>query len=361
MFSAIRGKSLTSQEKQVGQPKLSKVYFDIAQGNKTQDFSKVREWTKGVMDMYEKDLKYLNLYGLIETGPFDQVWKYWTERKPIFIDPDFQASLLDASYSRVIDETYGGLLQFNSYPSDNGDIIYTSQNEDVVTHEAGHAFLDIIRPDFYSQQRFQTLAIHESFGDLTCLFYHLSDQKNRIQGLEETKGDLSLPSFLSLIAEPLSKGTKHGELRNLLNDKKMGQTECEQHDLSNVFSAVIYELLKELYNTLRVRSSQDLEKLLDEVQSALRRLLLQSLIEISYSNPSFSDIGKHMKERAKGYKILVETNFAEKIQEIFSRKGINITKSHTDDDDICKINLQQQPDQGLRSFCSTFNNGFSYN
>ncbi len=366
MYFARVGKPLTSQEKEIDQlvqPGPSKVYFETIQEYKIGDFKKVLKWAEYVMNMYGEDLKFFMEETYLGKDPsFVQTWKYWTERKPIFVNPDFKASELNALYSRVKHEIYGGELKFNSYPDENGKTVYTSQNEDIVSHETGHAFLDIIRPDFYTQQRFQTQAIHESFGDLTCLFYHLSQPEKRLQVLKETGGDLCATSFLTLIAEPLNKGTKYGELRNLINDKKMGQTACEGHDLSNVFSAAIYELLEELFNALKIYYSQySLAEILDIAQKALRRFFLQAVIEIPYSNPSFSDIGKHMKQNVKNWKVLPEIGFAEKIQEIFSKRGIIIEKPHTEDDDICKINLHQPDlDQSVRPFCTTFKGGFSY-
>jgi len=356
MYFAKTGKSLTAQGKEIDRPMLQKGGFAMAEGTNSEDFSQALETANGVMNMYGRDLEFFKQKeGIERNSSLAKVWKRWTERKPIYINPDSKASELNASYSRVEDKTFGGVLVFNSYPNDYGQTIYTSQNEDIVSHETGHAFLDTILPDLYTQPRLQTQAIHESVGDLTCLFYQLSQKKNRLKVLEETKGNLHATSFLTLIAEPLNKGTKYGELRNLINEKRMGQTDCEEHDLSNIFSAAIYELLEELFKTFKILyRGEEEERILNRAQCALRLLLLRSLIEIPYSDPSFSDIGKQMEDLAKGWKAFEKTDFPKKIKEIFSNRDVNIIKPHTDDDDFCRIN-SQQPNQSLKSpFCTTF-------
>jgi Zn-dependent metalloprotease len=45
-------------------------------------------------------------------------------------------------------------------------MVYTCRSFDIVAHEAGHAYLDALKPSWWGYDG-QTGAFHESFGDLT--------------------------------------------------------------------------------------------------------------------------------------------------------------------------------------------------
>lgn len=355
MYSARSDRSVPSEEKE----RLGKPYFEIHEKSKYEgEFDALLSWTNGVMNMYDQGMNILREKIYRDKNPrFNQAWEYWTRRKPILIYPYLKAAELNASYSRVDHKKFGGVLRFHSYPNNLKKIVHTSHNKDIVFHETGHAMLDIILPGIYDESRLQTQALHESFGDLTCLFCLLSEEDCRVKFLEETQEKLSVTSFLTLIGEPLNEGTQYGEIRNLKNDKKMGQTDCDAHDLSNVFSAAIYELLVKLFNDLRESyPDQESHDILNHAQVSLRILILRSLIEVPYSNPSFSDVGNQMKKIAEGIKIFDDIDFGKKIQETFSSRGINIEKPHTKDDDTCPINFHQPAQSFIHRFCRTFPN-----
>ena len=50
------------------------------------------------------------------------------------------------------------------------DIIYTGRSFDIMSHEAGHAILDSLKPHYITSKNPQCGALHESFGDLTAIF-----------------------------------------------------------------------------------------------------------------------------------------------------------------------------------------------
>ncbi|SDX94233.1 hypothetical protein SAMN05444358_11812 [Ruegeria halocynthiae] len=75
---------------------------------------------------------------------------------------------------------------------------------DVVAHEAGHAFLDAIRPDLWDALFGEQGAFHESFGDCIAILTALEDQVGR-QAL--VSGDLlRQDNFVESTAEDLSHG-----------------------------------------------------------------------------------------------------------------------------------------------------------
>ena len=85
--------------------------------------------------------------------------------KPIVIHPHAGEDA-NAFYSRE-----EAALKF-FYTKQNDKIIYLCRSFDVVAHEAGHFFLDILQPQWLASG--QTGGFHEAFGDLCSLFTLIS-------------------------------------------------------------------------------------------------------------------------------------------------------------------------------------------
>jgi hypothetical protein len=64
-------------------------------------------------------------------------------------------------------------LEFYYFKQDNGPPVYLCRSLDVVAHEAGHSFLDILQPEWLTGSG-QSGAFHEAFGDLNSLFVLIS-------------------------------------------------------------------------------------------------------------------------------------------------------------------------------------------
>ncbi len=85
-----------------------------------------------------------------------------------------------------------------------GAIYQSGASTDVVAHEAGHAFLDMIRPDLWSALFGEQGAFHESFGDCIAILTALEDQSTR---QELVSGNLlRQDNFVEATAEDLSHG-----------------------------------------------------------------------------------------------------------------------------------------------------------
>lgn len=108
----------------------------------------------------------------------------------------------------------GGTPQLNAFYNRNslaffeasgaGSTYQSGASTDVVAHEAGHAFLDTIRPDLWSALLGEQGAFHESFGDCIAILTALEDQATR-QALID--GNLLRQSnFVEMTAEDLSHG-----------------------------------------------------------------------------------------------------------------------------------------------------------
>jgi hypothetical protein len=109
-------------------------------------------------DLLTGDLEYLD-------GQVPRLITPWgNKRLQIFPHAGEDAN---AYYSR--DEV---ALKFFFTRGNDGSPIFLCRSLDVVAHEAGHLFLDILQPQWLSDG--QTGAFHEAFGDLCSLFVLIS-------------------------------------------------------------------------------------------------------------------------------------------------------------------------------------------
>jgi len=179
-----------------------------------------------------------------------------------------------------------GVLKF-FYTSQGGKPIYLCRSFDVVAHEAGHSFLDILQPGWLSDG--QTGGFHEAFGDLCSLFVLISMAEIADLLITLTKSNLRDPNnFLSAVGEEFGDAlfkNKGKGLRNLSNTLKGSQAEPEVHALSMVFSGFYYDVLAEVFASERNPSiKSDTETLMD-VGTTLRRALIIA-IRVSSASPT---------------------------------------------------------------------------
>ena len=70
-------------------------------------------------------------------------------------------------------------------PGRKGKLRRFAFSVDVVSHEAGHAFLDVIRPDLFDTPYLETNAFHEAFGDCVAILTSLADPEVRAALLKQ--------------------------------------------------------------------------------------------------------------------------------------------------------------------------------
>jgi len=143
--------------------------------------------------------------------------------------------------------------------------IYACDSRSVVTHELGHAVLDILRPDLWSAQAAEIWAYHEAFGDMTALVISMQYEQIIDKALSENGGDLYKSNSLTRLAAEMGIGLYHltggkgGENPNCLRDMSMrfdyvppenlpstGPDNTlinEPHSFSRVFSNMFYRML----------------------------------------------------------------------------------------------------------------------
>ena len=130
---------------------------------------------------------------------------------------------LNAYYSR--DEA--SINFFHDFDPVTHKTVYSGASGEVISHEAGHAILDAVRPDFLETWKADTNGLHEAFGDLTALY--MSSQNDEVCKLvaQQTGGDLSKPNILANTGEELGTAinNKYGQnatggdyVRTMIND-----------------------------------------------------------------------------------------------------------------------------------------------
>ena len=119
------------------------------------------------------------------TGPLAR-WARSRDAKKLDLFPDAGLDL-NAYYDGE------GLSFFHS--TAGGRTTFSGASTDVVAHEAGHGFLDAIRPDLWFSNFTETGAFHEAFGDCMALVTALSDQATR-RAVLKLAGGLGAGNFV---------------------------------------------------------------------------------------------------------------------------------------------------------------------
>lgn len=143
--------------------------------------------------------------------------------------------------------------------------IFTCNSRSIVTHEFGHAFLDILRPDWWDVQAVEIWAFHESFGDITAILSSLQKDELVEIAIKETDGDLMKSNILTRLAIEMGQGLynltngENGESPNFLRDasQKFNYIEPEKlpsdgrddelinecHNFSRIFTSAFWEII----------------------------------------------------------------------------------------------------------------------
>lgn len=174
--------------------------------------------------------------------------------------------------------------------------VFTCRSFDIVTHEMGHAILDSLKPGWLGASGHpESGALHEAFGDILAIFLTLS-QLDQVEALiVQTKGDLHNKTFLSDVAEEfgLALGRDNG-LRNADNDKTMSQVSSEVHDLSQVFTGGIYDVMADAFELERDIAREDEAATLFRVGQTIFSLVLRAMLAAPASNATFAHVVRKM-------------------------------------------------------------------
>ena len=157
-------------------------------------------------------------------------------------------------------------LDFYEFTTDK-KTTFSGASTDVVSHEAGHAFLDSLRPDLWTSSFPETNAFHEAFGDCMAILTALSDKETR-ESLLKTTADLSKNNFVAMLMEDLADGIKRengadfdaSAPRNALNNFKWqlpttlptsgkpSVLTSEIHSFGRVFAGCFYDTVRNVFS-----------------------------------------------------------------------------------------------------------------
>ena len=172
----------------------------------------------------------------------------------------------------------GQSLSFFHHPT-GSKTTFSGASTDVVAHESGHGFLDVIRPDLWSSMLTETGAFHEAFGDCMALLTAFSDQISR-QKLLSVSPTLTAQNFLEATAEDLSDGVRRAlgathpaaKPRHAFNNFQWqlpttlptsggpDVLTSEVHSFARVFSGCFYDTVSNIFAAAPVKNEAALLK-----------------------------------------------------------------------------------------------------
>lgn len=187
-------------------------------------------------------------------------WAFGEEKLGIVADG---GNMLNAYYSR--DE--GSLNFFHATDRKTREKFWSGDSGEVVSHEAGHAILDAVRPGYLSAWSPDAGAFHESFGDVMAMVMSLRDERTLDKVVEQTGGDLSKQNVIAAMGEQIGIAINHESgknvtggdwTRNAINAFKWQDPSTlpeiggpdklgsEVHDFSRLWTGATYDILKGL-------------------------------------------------------------------------------------------------------------------
>jgi hypothetical protein len=254
---------------------------------------------------------------------------------------------------------------FFTKPGDppNAPKIFTCRSLDIVAHETGHAVLDGLKPHWLDQAGPpQTGALHESFGDLTAIFVALSQLDQVEAVIAQNKANLHDKTFLSDLAEQfgLALGRPNG-LRNADNDLTLSQVTNEVHDLSQVFTGAVYDIMADVFNFEKRTAIKDDAATLYDVGKYVCSLVIRSLIAAPAAAATFADVANQMLNIANSDGRPIEyRNF---IRNRFTIRGVvvqlaplNFAEDHVEGEPLVAaehISADSEVASNLRGTCGT--------
>ncbi|PSB04946.1 hypothetical protein [Merismopedia glauca] len=256
----------------------------------------------------------LTMYQRVLDRKLQWRWNSSTNQEPISVHPQ-AGRTPNAFYSREEKVLKFFFFKPDSLPAGSPDV-YTCRSLDVVAHETGHAILDALKPNWISSSApAQTGGLHESFGDITSIFTILSQLDLVEYIIAETKADLHGRNILAVLAEQfgLAFGMPNG-LRNADNDLKLSEVSNEVHDISQVFTGAIYDILADIFTANRNSRVRDDSVTLYETGQYMAGLVIRAIEKAPDNNAIYADVGKAMLALVKAdghpeYATFIEKHF----------------------------------------------------
>ena len=221
---------------------------------------------------------------------------------------------INAYYSRT--EQALRFFYFHSNTDEKQPLVFTCRSYDIIAHEVGHAVLDALRPGYLTSGNPQAGGLHESFGDLTAIFTMLAQMDVCEAIIAESKANLHAKSFFPAVAEQFGEalyGHRLG-LRNADNDLKLSDVSNQVHDLSQVFTGAIYDILADMFEDHASPDQYDHAETLFRVGKHITDLVIRGIINGPEKNVTYKDIAEKMIEAEQNdqWKKFIHNRFAER-------------------------------------------------
>ncbi len=220
----------------------------------------------------------------------------------------------NAYYSR--DERALKFFYFNPNNDESKPLVYTCRSFDIVAHETGHAFLDALCPELMVSWHPETGGLHEAFGDLTSIFVLLSQLDICDAIIAESKADLHNKTFFPVIGEQFGEAIfgKPTGLRNADNDLKMSEVSTEVHEISQVFTGAVYDVLADMFDSHLDMQRYDPAETLYRIGYHVALLVINSLFLNKNTNATYQEVAQTMieLETNEKYKALIEKEFTKR-------------------------------------------------
>ena len=228
-------------------------------------------------------------------------WQGSPLRKKLAVNID-EGSDLNAYYDRA------SLSYFHYKSKVTKKTRYFAVSEDVAAHEAGHAFLDAVRPELWDSNFPEPNAFHEAFGDCVAILTALSDADTRKRLLAQDP-KLAKINFVETLIESLANGLRdydpkhngavprHG--RNtyqwalpstLPDDGGPGVLINEIHSFGQVFVGCFYDVIGNLF----AMGTKHDHKTLWDCALLAGKLLVRGAIKAPHTPRFYQAVGRAM-------------------------------------------------------------------
>lgn len=193
------------------------------------------------------------------------------------------------------------------YSTKHGDQMdHSIRSYSVAAHEVGHAILDGIRPGYWSSWQAETGALHESFADLTAIFFALSKHDMCRTIIFLSRGELDDKAYFWITNGGQSNNSEREYSKAFAaaeHDLTMYDVVAEVHDISLVFTGAMYDILTSTFKYMRNSQLQDDAETLHKVGQRLMDLLLQAILNGPPQNATFKDVADRMISFEKNQRI----------------------------------------------------------
>ena len=230
-----------------------------------------------------------------------------------------------------------------------GRKVYAAESLDVVTHETGHAILDVFQPSYWSSVDLETAAFHEAFGDCSALITTLTEPtvrsafltaagapqrtrtSNLVSRLAEALGRALYDNFgPGAVGDPTCIRDANNTLRYSspeglpTSSRDGGSLTSEPHSFSRVFTGAFYDLL--IWLLARELREDPSEEGVERARRLAGKLLARSIETLPPGVARYRAVALGMRtiDQTEG-----DGTASEGIEKSFERHGIKLGKIET--------------------------------